>query len=211
MHMNPINLHDIENRLVRQSLVLLALAVVYGTAAGAVVTMYYEVVPNMGVIDDRLGSVQAVLFVLAAGSGLIHLPRALQQLVNKSWRQAIIQAFLFLGPAFVFVGSDGLVSHLLWWGPISDTNRYHILHHSLFGGVPLTLLYGLALRRWWAPTAAAAGPVSRIFLAIGAAFAIIFSLGIGILFGAPSVGLILIAGLLASVVYARFAKERVRL
>jgi hypothetical protein len=208
--MNPIKLYQIENRLVRQSLVLLALAVVYGTAAGAVVTMYYEVVPNMGAIEDRLGSVQAVLYVLAVGSGLIHLPRALQQLKNKSWRQAIIQAGLVLGPAFIFVGSDGLVSHLLWWGPISDTDRYHILHHSLFGGVSLTLLYGLALRRWWAPTSASDGPVSRIFLVIGAAFAIIFSMAIGILFGAPSAGLILIAGLLASVVYARFAREKVK-
>jgi len=164
----------------------------------------------MGAIEDRLGSVGAVLYVLAAGSGLIHLPRALQQLKNKSWKQAIIRTGLVLGPAFVFVGSDGLVSHLLWWGPISETDRYHILHHSLFGGVPLTLLYGLALRRWWVPAGDSDGPVSRIFLAIGAAFAIIFSMGIGILFGAPSVGLILIAGLLASVVYAWVVKEKVR-
>ena len=203
-----MKIQSIENRLARPSLVLLALAAGYGIAAGAVVTMYYDVVPGMGAIDDRLGSVQIALYVLAAGSGLIHLPRALEELSNKSWRKAFVQAFLSFAPLFVFLGTDGLVAHFLWWGPLSDTDRYHILHHSLFAGVPLTTLYGLALRRFWKPSGEPATPVGRGFVVAGTIFAILLSLGVGILFGSPPSGLVLIAGLLASVVFTGRAKVK---
>jgi len=140
-----------EDRLTRFALALLVLAVAYGIAAGAVVTMYYDVVPDMGSVGDRLGSPLMVLYLLAVIVSLIHMPLAVRDLRLKLWNQAAIRTMVGIAPLFIFLGAEGLVAHFLFWGPISDTGRYHILHHSLVAGAPLTFVYWLALRRWWRP------------------------------------------------------------
>ena len=58
---------------------------------------------------------------------------------------------LISGPLVLFLGTEGLISHYLWWGPISDNDRFHMLHHSLVAGVPLTAAGGLLLSDWWRP------------------------------------------------------------
>ena len=63
--MNTTSLITWEDRLTRLSLALLITATVYGIVAGASVTMYYDVVPNMAALEDSLGAVQGRLFLLA--------------------------------------------------------------------------------------------------------------------------------------------------
>ena len=70
--------------------------------------------------------------------------------------QAAARLLAFFGPLLVVLGAEGLVSHFVfgcavtgWACPDGDfTIRWHQLHHTLVAGLPLTLLYGLALRRW---------------------------------------------------------------
>jgi len=156
--MNPATIVTWEARLTRLSSLFLALAVLYGVIAGAVVTMYYDLTPDMSAIEDSLASPQFALFLLAIILGLTHLPLAIIDLARRRWGQAAIRIALVLGPILVFLGTDGLLAHLLWWGPISDTDRFHILHHSVFAGIPLALGFWLLARVVWRPALLDATP-----------------------------------------------------
>lgn len=140
-----------EDRLTHISFSSLFLAIVYGIGAGTVVAMYYDVTPDMGLIEDRLISIQPVLFLLAVVIGFFHLPMLMLDFKGKLWGQAVVRTIAFVSPLIIYLGTDGILSHSLWWAPISDTDRFHMLHHTVVVGAPLTFGYWLALRRWWHP------------------------------------------------------------
>ncbi len=107
-----------ENRLTRSALALLILAVGYGIAAGAVVAMYYDIVPNLGSKEDLLGVLQFAAFGLAIILSLPHVILAAWNITQRMWRQAVVRAVVGFGPLLVFLGTDGLLAHSLWWNPI---------------------------------------------------------------------------------------------
>ncbi|MBC8334121.1 MAG: hypothetical protein H8E29_02550 [Anaerolineales bacterium] len=151
--MNPSNIITWEDRLTRLSLVLLLLATVYGIVAGAVISMYYDIIPNMRSLVDNLAPVQLILYLLAVIVSFSHLPLAVSDARHKLWTQASIRTLLFIGPLMVFLGTEGLISHYLWWFAVSETDRIHMLHHTVFASAPLTLGYWLVVRWWWRPAA----------------------------------------------------------
>ena len=101
--------------------------------------------------EDTLSSIQAVLFGLAALLSFAYFPLALTTAKARQWTQASILAIVVATPLAIFLASEGLLSHYLWWGPISDTDRFHMLHHSLVAAVPLSIIYFLFLRWRWRP------------------------------------------------------------
>ncbi len=206
--MKTTNAIPIAHRLTQLVFIILVLAVTYGVFAGAVVTMYYDVVPDMGSIEDRLGSPLLVLYLIAILLSLSRLPWALWEFKNKMWKRGLIQSILSIGPLFIFMGSDGLVSHLLWWHRISETDRFHILHHSLFGGVPLTALYGLVVRRSWKMGKATELLITTAFLAISVVFVAVFCLALGLLMGSLGVALALLVGLLIVMAWVMRAEKQ---
>lgn len=199
--MNPSTLLAWENRLTRLALVLLIGATVYGAVAGAIVTMYYDLTPNMGVIEDNLGQPQLSLYLLAVLISFVHLPLALSDIKHALWQQAAIRIVGGLGPLVVFLGTDGLIAHFLWWSPLSDTDRFHILHHTVFAGLPLMVVYWLVMRWLWRPAAfilpATFSPWLWLISGIVLAWVV---LGVGVLIGLVSpivFGTALLLGLIA--------------
>lgn len=198
-----------ENRLTWLALMLLVGATVYGVFVGAIVTLYYEWVPNMGAVDDTLGSVLFIPYLLASLISLVHLPLALADARYALWKQAALRLVAGLGPVSVFLGTDGLISHWLWWSPLSDTDRYHLLHHSLFAGVPLTLGYGVVLGWGWRPAAfkPTAAPSRRVWLVSGVML-LWLMMGLGIFTGLVTprlAGLAVLLGLFAVILLWRMA------
>ena len=128
--MNPSSNIAWEDRLVRLSLALLLLATAYGIVAGASISMYYDVTPNMGSLEDNLASAQIILYLLAVITSLSHLPMAIWDATRKLWRPASMRALVVIGQLIIFLGAEGLILHFLWWAPISETDRFHMLHHS---------------------------------------------------------------------------------
>jgi Na+/glutamate symporter len=190
--MKSSNTLPIENNLTRQSTFFLMLAVAFGVIAGAIVTMYYYLVTSMDAIEDKFALIQAFLYLTGVLINLVHLPGLLWDEKNKAWKEAFIQALLGLTPLVIFVGADGLISHLLWWNPLSDTDRFHILHNSLLAGASLMFVYWLAARRWWVPGNVSEPPKGKAFPIISVLIVLVFSLGFGVMFGSPgTVGLVL--------------------
>ena len=207
--MIPSSIITWEDRLTRLSFVLLLLATAYGIVVGAAISMYYDVTPNMGSLEDRLASIQLVLYFLAVIASLSHLPLLGWDIKNRSWKQAAIRALVFIGPLVIFMGTEGLVSHFLWWAPISETDRFHMLHHAVVAGAPLALAYWVVLRRWWQP-ATISTPQSislRSWLLSGILFVMVM-MPVGIMAGLVSPIIFAateITGLLALVVVWRVA------
>ena len=207
--MNPSTLLTWEDRLTRLSFALLLGATAYGVFVGATITMYYDTVPNMGTVEDNLGGPQLILYLLAVIVSLSHLPLAFSDIKHPLWKQASIRVAAFIGPLIIFLGAEGLIAHFLWWSPLSDTDRFHILHHSLFAGVPLTLGYWLLLRWGWRPATfkAVAAPSLRAWLVSGVVL-VWMMMSIGILMGMVSpllFGVSVIGGLVALPVIWRVA------
>lgn len=208
--MNTSTLMTWEDRLTRLSLALLLGATAYGVVVGATITMYYDTVPNMGALEDNLGAPQLILYLLAILISLAHLPLVLADARHALWQQAAIRAAACVGPLIIFLGTDGLVAHFLWWSPLSDTDRFHILHHSLFAGVPLTLSYWLLLRWGWRPATfkTIAAPSLRAWL-VSVIVLVWMVMGIGTLSGLFSpitFGATLLIGLIALPLLWRMAK-----
>ncbi|TAK13528.1 MAG: hypothetical protein EPO32_04785 [Anaerolineae bacterium] len=211
--MSESSIYAWEIRLARLSTFCLALAVLYGVVAGAVVTMYYEVEPRVREFQESDFVPFMALAFLAIIASLIHIPLAFLDARHKLWKQAALRLFLTLGTVFIVFGTDGLVAHFLWWGPLSDTGRYHMLHHSLFAGVPLTVGYWLAKRVWWQPETFVRFPVSPAKLLFPTSMA----LGLLALLLIPTMGLgqpVLILGIgmvvlaLVGMIYPRIAARK---
>jgi hypothetical protein len=207
--MNPSSLIIWEDRLTRLSLVLLWLATAYGIVVGAAISMYYDLTPNMGTLEDNLAPIQPILYLLAVIVSLFHLPLAVSDVKHNLWKQASIRAVVFIGPLIIFLGTEGLISHFLWWLPISETDRFHMLHHSVIAGAPLTLGYWLVLHWWWRPaTLSAALSISRRAWLVSGIVLVMVIMVIGILIGGVSpiiFGVTAIIGLLALLVIWRLA------
>ncbi len=204
--MNPSSILIWEDRVTRLSLALLLLANAYGIVVGATITMYYDLTPNMGTLEDNLGSIQLILYLFAFIVSLFHLPLAVSDVKHKLWKQASIRAAVLIGPLIIFLGTEGLISHFLWWSPISETDRFHMLHHAVVGGAPLTLGYWLVLHWWWRPATLSAPSISRrASLVSGLVFVmVIMVLSIPLAGISPiTVGVIAIIGFLALLVLWR--------
>ncbi|MGH2620942.1 MAG: hypothetical protein ACRDHG_10295 [Anaerolineales bacterium] len=182
---------------------LLLLASAFGIIAGAAISMYYDVVPAMGSYADTLSSIQAALYFLAVVPSLSYLPMTLMAATSRQWRQAYLLAIAGLAPLIIFLASAGLLSHYLWWGPISDTGRFHMLHHTLVAAIPLSLLYWLFLRSSWRPHLLATVPSpSRTALVATAAILLVLVIGAGtLMFGLASATLLAIAAVIGVVVF----------
>jgi len=207
--MNPSSIITWEDRLTRLSLILLLLATAYGIVVGAVISMYYDITPNIGTLQDNLAPVQLILYLLAVIVSFSHLPLAVSDATHKFWTQASIRALLFIGPLIVFLGTEGLISHYLWWFAVSEPNRIHMLHHTVFASAPLTLGYWLVVRWWWRPAAlSSAQSISpRVWLVSGIVLVMVM-MAVGILAGLVSpiiCGVTAIIGLLALLVIWRVA------
>ncbi len=182
------------DRLVRISLALLLLAVGFGLVVGAAIAMYYDLTPTMGVWEDTLTSLQLSLYLLSIMVSLPHLLLGLWDGWHGLRKQALCRVLLFVGPLFVFLGTEGVVSHFLWWEPISHTDRFHLLHHTLVAGVPLAGLYWLSVRRWWYPSRLESTPsFSRRFRLISRLILSLLVVVVGVITGFSPVVLILVA------------------
>ena len=151
-----VSWHD---HLVRLVLVLLVLAFVFGIAAG--------VVPGMRSLENTLFRITLRIYILAMALSLPCLLLVIWDFRHRLWGQGARHLIAFVGPVIVFIGADGFshASHALWWEPISNIERSHLFHNPTVAGAPLTLLYWLALRRWWRPASKQeALPVSRRFV-----------------------------------------------
>lgn len=200
-----------EDRLTRLASTLLLGATAYGLVVGAITSMYYDVAPGMGALEDRLGYPQPILYLLAVLVSVVHLPPALSDIQHRRWRQARIRMAVCIGPLIVFLGTEGLLSHRMWWLPISDTDRFHLLHHSLVAGAPLSLVYWMLCREWWRPAsfepAAAVSPWAWL---LGATFVVLIATGVGVVAGMVSpliVGVVALVALLAMAIAWRAAVE----
>jgi len=142
------------DRLTRLSFALLLLATASGIVVGAAISMYYDLAPTLVSLDQ----LPFVFYVVAIIVSLPHLLLAASDVTHNQWKQASMRALVFIGPLIVFVGTEGLLSHFLWWEPISQTGRFHLLHHTVSAGAPLTLAYWLLLRWWWRPATISKGP-----------------------------------------------------
>src|SRR5512135_2629028 len=103
--MTPATVVTWEGRLTRLSSLLLGLAVLYGVVAGAVVTMYYDLTPDMGTIEDSLAFPQFLIFLLAIILGLTHLPLVVADLTRGRSAPAAIRTVIVIGPILVFLGT----------------------------------------------------------------------------------------------------------
>jgi hypothetical protein len=176
-----------ETRLTRFVALLLLAAGVYGVYAGAHVTLYYNLVPNMPAREDSLGTPVGLAYLAAIVLSLAHLPLAAWDLKHRRGRAAAMRVFAFVGPVIVAVGAEGVISHALWWSALSDTDRYHLLHHALVAGWPLAAGYALALRWAWQPAALTApAHVSLRAVAASVSGGCMVILPLGILMGFPS-------------------------
>jgi hypothetical protein len=170
-------------QLARITFVLMVLAIGYGLFAGAYVTMYYQVVPNMPIREDSLSSLLTLLYLVILPLSLPHFFLSLWDGRHRLWLQGAGRLLAFAGPLIVILGSEGLVSHSLYWQPISDTDQFHLLHHTVTAGLPLTLLYGLALKRWWPADLKPTPPPSKTFLILVGVMTLMFLLALTVLIG----------------------------
>src|SRR5688572_310040 len=107
------------DRLTRLAFILILFATASGIVIGAAISMYYDIAPTLMSLDQ----LPFILYVVAVIVSLPYLLLAAWDLAHQHWHQAVMRALVFVGPALVFVGTEGLLSHLLWWEPISQTGR----------------------------------------------------------------------------------------
>lgn len=129
----------VAHMLVRIAFVLIVVTVIYGLVAGALTVVLYRPEVNWETYN-RLYQIQGLgmLFVW-----ILSLPALLTGVwygSRRRWPQAGPWFLVFFGPVLLFVAGDGLTPHM--------EIPWHQVVHSLFGTLPLTVLYALALRKW---------------------------------------------------------------
>ena len=182
---------------------LLLVAVAVGIVAGASISMYYDVVPGMGSYEDTLSSVPAAVYALAVVLSFSYLPLALMAAKARQWKQTSLLTIAAIAPFAIFLASEGLLSHYLWWAPISDTNRFHMLHHTVVVATPLSAIYFLFLRSRWRPhqltLVPSPSPMVLLITAIGLPF-VVMAVGTTLI-GLQPASSLAIAALITGVVF----------
>ncbi len=104
---------------------------------------------------------------LAVLLGVPSLLAAAWDLLRGRWGVGVSRLLPFVGPVALLIGAE-IIPHLLnpcflalelggrrlpgvceyaeWGADLAE--RWHLLHHTLVGAVPLAALYWFALRRW---------------------------------------------------------------
>lgn len=140
-----------------------------GGAPEAVTTTEDDLCPNPPCLDMDLAGMppsaipnllQLLGYTLAAVLGVPSLLAGGQDLLRGRRALGAGRLLAFLGPLLILVGTE-LVPHaidvcrLLPWAcedsprhGWSIADQWHQLDHALIGALPLTILYGWALRRW---------------------------------------------------------------
>lgn len=125
--------------LARIAFVLLVVTVIYGLVAGTLTVVLYR--PGVdSEFYNRLYQVQGLGMLFVWILSLPGLLTGIWYAVRRRWSQATPWFLVFFGPVLVFVVGDGLTPHL--------EIPWHQLVHTLFGALPLAVLYTFALRRW---------------------------------------------------------------
>jgi len=200
--MGPTSFVD-RDRFVWLPASLLLVAVAFGVIAGASISMYYDFVPRMDSYEDTLSSVQSAVYALAVVLSFSYLPLALMAAKARQWKQTSLLTIAAIAPFAILLASGGLLSHYLWWAPISDTGRFHMLHHTVVAAIPLSVIYFLFLRSRWRPnqltTVPSPSPMVLLLAAIGLSFVVI---AVGTtLIGLQPASLLPIAALITGVVF----------
>ncbi|MDQ4075189.1 MAG: complement resistance protein TraT [Chloroflexota bacterium] len=122
--------------LARLARLLLALAVAVGLLAGTAVVLAWR---RGAHLPYPAYESQVALLLVAVFLGLPSLLAAVYDLRSRP-HEARGRLLAFVGPLLVFIVGEGLTPHL--------DEPWHQLGHTLMGGLPLTLLYWFAFRRW---------------------------------------------------------------
>ena len=156
------------DRLARLAWLALLALIAFGLLAGAIIAVIHRpevdwTVYNVPYMVQNLGYLLVLLLSLPS------LAIGGWDLVRGRWAWGAGRLLAFFGPFLVILGSEGLVSHLVlgcavnsWACADGDfTVRWHQLHHTLVAGLPLAVLYWLALRKWH-PAIARSGRVAGV-------------------------------------------------
>lgn len=125
--------------LARIAFVLLVVTVFYGLVAGTLAVVLYR--PEVDQESyNYLYQIQGLSMLFIWILSLPALLTGVWYAVRRRWSQATPWLLVFFGPVLVFVVGDGLTPHL--------EIPWHQLVHTLFGALPLAVLYTFALRKW---------------------------------------------------------------
>ncbi len=125
--------------LARIAFVLVVVTVIYGLVAGTLTVVLYRPEADQESYN-RLYQVQGLGMLFVWILSLPALLTGVWYTVRRRWSQATPWFLVFFGPVLVFVLGDGLTPHL--------EIPWHQLIHTLFGALPLAVLYTFALRKW---------------------------------------------------------------
>jgi hypothetical protein len=176
--MSATSLHRAANFAARAALVWLLMLTTYSLVAGAIIAMYWDVVPSMDALEDALGRMHGTGALLVLIMCIPNLLIGAAQTAQGQRSQGLTRIALSAGVLFILIAAEGLIAHALWWSPISDTGQFHMLHHTLTTALPLSLAYALLYWRFAAPRLADAGAMSMILATTRAKLA---AIGMGVL------------------------------
>ncbi len=125
--------------LARIAFALVVVTVIYGLVAGTLTVVLYRPEADQESYN-RLYQVQGLGMLFVWILSLPALLTGVWYAVRRRWSQASPWFLVFFGPVLVFVLGDGLTPHL--------EIPWHQLVHTLFGALPLAVLYTFALRKW---------------------------------------------------------------
>ncbi len=125
--------------LARITFALLIITVIYGLVAGTLTVVLYRSGADHE-FYNRLYQIQGLGMLFVWILSLPGLLTGIWYAVRRRWSQATPWFLVFFGPVLVFVLGDGLTPHL--------EIPWHQLVHTLFGALPLAVLYGFALHKW---------------------------------------------------------------
>jgi hypothetical protein len=103
---------------------LLAMAA-YGVAAGAIISMYWNL-PALVSMQGVLGTILGVGYLVVVLLGLPNIGLGGWYCLRGAWAQGITRLLLFFVPLIILLGAEGLIAHVLWWSPISHTGQFHM-------------------------------------------------------------------------------------
>jgi heme A synthase len=145
------------DKLARYAFILLALIMAFGVVGGAIAAFTWKPFADATDLAGPLYSIQALAFFHALMFVVPSLLFGIWDLTQGRQSRGSRRLLAFFGPVMVVMGTE-VLSHLFipcgWLDGLCDSDggikgRWHQLHHTLVMGVPLLLLYWLALSRWY--------------------------------------------------------------